>query len=56
MNERELQTRAKNGDFEAFNELVKMHSDRIYRLAVIAGPKLYHLPRVNNMTIASRIL
>ena len=34
MNERELQTRAKNGDFEAFNELVKMHSDRIYRLAL----------------------
>jgi len=34
MNERELQNRARNGDFEAFSELVKMHSDRIYRLAL----------------------
>ena len=34
MNERELQERARKGDFNAFSELVKMHSDKIYRLAL----------------------
>jgi RNA polymerase sigma-70 factor (ECF subfamily) len=34
MSERELVKRAKAGDFEAFNGLVKAHADRIYRLAL----------------------
>jgi RNA polymerase sigma-70 factor (ECF subfamily) len=34
MNERELVKRAKDGDFQAFNDLVKAHVDRIYRLAL----------------------
>jgi RNA polymerase sigma-70 factor (ECF subfamily) len=34
MDERELVKRAKAGDFEAFNDLVKAHADRIYRLAL----------------------
>jgi RNA polymerase sigma-70 factor (ECF subfamily) len=34
MNEKELVKRARAGDFEAFNDLVKAHADRIYRLAL----------------------
>ena len=34
MNEKELITKAKSGDFEAFNELIKAHTDLIYRLAL----------------------
>ena len=34
MNESELVKRAKSGDFTAFNDLVKAHADRIYRLAL----------------------
>jgi len=34
MSERELVKRAQAGDFEAFNDLVKAHADKIYRLAL----------------------
>lgn len=34
MSEKELVKRAQAGDFEAFNDLVKAHADRIYRLAL----------------------
>lgn len=34
MNEKELVKLAQSGDFDAFNDLVKAHADRIYRLAL----------------------
>lgn len=34
MDEKGLVKRAKAGDFDAFNDLVKTHADRIYRLAL----------------------
>ncbi len=34
MNERELIKKAKSGDFDAFNELIKTHIDSIFRLAL----------------------
>ncbi len=34
MDEKKLVKRAKAGDFDAFNDLVKIHSDKIYRLAL----------------------
>jgi len=34
MSEKDLVKKARAGDFEAFNDLVKTHADRIYRLAL----------------------
>ena len=34
MDEKELIKKAKSGDFDSFNELIKVHIDKIYRLAL----------------------